>query len=292
MEITNWKIKRALMMPKKRLFKKLMGKKEIYAIALRKRNGDWLIFDNKKKAFRPYICDGNFWYADPILYNDYGDDYIFAEKYNLETKKGCIVVSKIEEIDKLNFIEIISESYHMSFPEVFKLDNKLYMVPETSENNSINVYECISFPYEWKKIFEFKTNLKIVDSALVRIEKECAYFLASEISDKNPLKSRFVEYKIVFGNQIKLEIVRKNEVYSLTQRNGGGVIKRNNSRYYVIQNSTELDYGVSLTISNNKDIYNITCNDIKLSNISNKEVIGIHTYSVTDNYEAIDIRYI
>jgi hypothetical protein len=54
-----------------------------------------------------------------------------------------------------NPVPILEKSYHLSYPFVFKWQEKFYMIPETADNKTIELYECIEFPYKW----EFKMNL-------------------------------------------------------------------------------------------------------------------------------------
>ena len=51
----------------------------------------------------------------------------------------------------------------MSYPCVFAKKNKYYMIPETSENNTIEIYECIEFPYIWVKKKNLLNNVFAVD---------------------------------------------------------------------------------------------------------------------------------
>ena len=47
------------------------------------------------------------------------------------------------------------------------MDSELYIMPESSSNNTIDLYKCIDFPYKWKK----KTlidNILAVDSNLIK----------------------------------------------------------------------------------------------------------------------------
>ena len=44
---------------------------------------------------------------------------------------------------------VLTESFHLSYPYVFKYDGIYYMIPETYHANSIRVYQATNFPYDW-----------------------------------------------------------------------------------------------------------------------------------------------
>jgi hypothetical protein len=44
----------------------------------------------------------------------------------------------------------LSRSYHLSFPNVFRHDGEILMIPETVENGTVELYRATAFPYEWK----------------------------------------------------------------------------------------------------------------------------------------------
>ena len=50
----------------------------------------------------------------------------------------------------------------LSYPYLFKYDTKLYMCPETSQNNDIRIYECEIFPLKWKLKNIIMTNAIIM----------------------------------------------------------------------------------------------------------------------------------
>lgn len=122
----------------------------------------FLMFDlNNAKPF--YLADfkkimppkGAYW-ADPhIIYKD-DKYYIFIEEYIYKTKKGHISLLEITKDGKIEKpVKLIDKDYHFSYPFVFEWEGAYYMVPETAENKTIELYECVEFPYKWK----FKMNL-------------------------------------------------------------------------------------------------------------------------------------
>lgn len=90
------------------------------------------------------------WWADPIGFEYGREQIVFVEEYSQEERKGAISALKINdgEADRLGIA--IKEDYHMSFPFVFEYEGGIYMIPETSRNQTVNLYACEEFPLKWK----------------------------------------------------------------------------------------------------------------------------------------------
>ena len=42
--------------------------------------------------------------------------------------------------------DVLVMDYHLSFPYVFKEDENIFLMPETSQNNRLEIYKCVDFP--------------------------------------------------------------------------------------------------------------------------------------------------
>ena len=82
---------------------------------------------------------------------------------------GKIALATSRDGFKWNYEKIVlEEPCHLSYPYVFKWDNKIYMIPETRALREIRLYVATDFPTKWK--FE-KTILKgkrFADNSLIR----------------------------------------------------------------------------------------------------------------------------
>jgi len=91
-------------------------------------------------------------------------DYCFVEEYSYSASRACISVYELKEKTALRLGKAIVENFHMSFPYIFKFESKVYMVPETSANKDIRLYECVSFPLEWRLCKVLMSGLSAVDT--------------------------------------------------------------------------------------------------------------------------------
>lgn len=108
----------------------------------------------------------NQWVADPFLFEENGKHYLFCEQYDNTKNKAGISCYEIIDGKATNGTLIIEESYHLSYPCVFKIKDKHYMIPESSANNTIDLYVASEFPFKWSHKKTLLKGEKYVDSTI------------------------------------------------------------------------------------------------------------------------------
>ena len=282
----------------KRFIKKATFYDEVYTIGIRKtaERADGSLFDSAK-AFEPIPQSPDIWMADPLLFTKDGKDWLFVELFQKFCSLGRIAVI---DPDNLNAdpVIIIREPYHMSFPMVFEWNGDYFMIPETSGNHSINLYQCEQFPYQWKCIASFPVDALVVDSVIINKTRDYITLLGSETNPQNELLVRFVSYTIAKSEDgYTLDYSPSDRSFTYTERNGGYPVIRDNRTCLVTQNSSTIDYGVSLSRSSyESDDFTIhetvTPDMAQMRGIGSASVIGVHTYSEGITHEVIDMRYL
>ncbi len=108
-------------------------------------------------------------WADPFIWIKGGYIYIFYEEQPLDTRRGRICCLTLD--NHLVIIEnkpVLEQPYHLSYPFLFEYNNVLYMLPETGENRTIEIYRCVQFPGQWEKVKNLMTDIYAVDSTLLQ----------------------------------------------------------------------------------------------------------------------------
>ena len=85
-------------------------------------------------------------YADPFLFVDGETLYIFYEK---QTVGEHGVIEAVRTTDLKNFQcvgEVLREPFHVSYPNVFRSGDGIYMVPESCATDEISLYKFADFP--------------------------------------------------------------------------------------------------------------------------------------------------
>ena len=116
--------------------------------------------------FRTLVSPHDRYWADPFLVSRDGSHFIFVEDFRYADRKGRISVLEFKDGKIRDYQEIIDTPYHLSFPFIFEHDENLYMIPESSQNNSIDVWSCEKFPYSWRKSHVLMDNVAAVDTVL------------------------------------------------------------------------------------------------------------------------------
>ena len=108
-----------------------------------------------------------FW-ADPFILKRNNTYYLFVEEYIYSLERGRIACLTLDNQQKIKENQLILDKpYHLSYPFIFEYDNNLYMIPESSQNKTIDLYRCGKFPATW--VFE-KTlinNITAFDTTVV-----------------------------------------------------------------------------------------------------------------------------
>jgi hypothetical protein len=108
-----------------------------------------------------------FW-ADPFVLERNAKHYIFFEELIYKNGRGNISVIELDE--KGNYSEpqlVLEKEYHLSYPFIIEDKGDLWMIPETAENNQIELYKCEEFPLKWNLEKVLLENVVAVDSTIL-----------------------------------------------------------------------------------------------------------------------------
>jgi hypothetical protein len=120
------------------------------------------------ETFKPILPPPDRDWADPFVWFQDGTYYLFIEEKLYATNIGRILCFKLDS--KLNIVSkevVLEKPYHLSYPFVYQHRDELYMVPESHQNNSIDLYKCSNFPLEWKFEKTLIPGIRSVDATLI-----------------------------------------------------------------------------------------------------------------------------
>jgi hypothetical protein len=108
--------------------------------------------------------------ADPFLLKENSVWYMFFEVVRTKENRGDIGMAISEDGLQWQYKQIVlTESFHVSYPHVFKWNDDFYMIPESKGADSVRLYKATHFPTEWS----FQTTLlagKYIDSSFFYYE--------------------------------------------------------------------------------------------------------------------------
>ncbi len=286
-------------------FQKLIGYEAIFSCAFCTREHGKELYRTssmKDTVFSVLSHTKEYWYADPLLWEQEGKEVVFLERVDRRTGLGCISCSDITDGSWKEPVPVIRENYHMSFPMCFEWGGELLMIPETEMNKSVNLYRCVDFPYQWDKVGEFLKGRKLVDSIVWSKEEDKVSILASEYDPNDVFYTRYYKYELCKKNG-HIDVCDKGKVsdfYTLMSRMAGPAIKEK-VPLVPIQRSTSGIYGYSVQFCEKgkylpdkqiKELLPADFNVMRHNNGIGRKLIGVHTYSQSSHFEVIDIQYL
>ena len=191
--------------------------------------------------------------------------------------------SKLDENYNLTNIELCLDlNYHLSFPCIFTYNNHIYMIPETSSQRCIKLFECIEFPTKWKFSKNLINNISAPDVSFFQYN-DIIYLFTNERDHLKIFYSNdlFGDFKAHPINNIKTNA-----------RNAGNIFIRNNILYRPAQICTpSYGYGIALYKINKISTIEYDEELIKTYNPDwFPELTGCHTFNICDNLLITDGR--
>jgi len=124
-------------------------------------------FSSSIWRFRELMPPKDRFYADPFIVQREGAYYVFMEELRYANNRGFISCCRIDEGGKVaEPVPVLERPYHLSYPFLFEVSGDLYMIPESSQNNAIELYRCVEFPAKWEKHSDLMQGVSAVDATL------------------------------------------------------------------------------------------------------------------------------
>ena len=266
----------------------ILNKKQVWQIGVQEKN--WKNFDFQKisKLKNPK----NRFLADPFIFSKDSLTAIFVEDFSFSENKGSISAILLDEKGDKEPQKIIEEDFHLSFPFVFKYNDKLYMVPESRRDKSIRIYECVDFPYNWRFSHKIMDHIDAVDSII--FYKEPHWWLMANVGDKKSLDVSSRAYLFYSDSPLSMDWKehKKNPVvFSSDFARNGGLILEDDRIIRVRQKYGFNQYGKQISLS---EILTLTPDEFfekQLKEIIpkfSKKIKGIHHLSSEKSFSVID----
>jgi len=267
-------------------YKDEFEKELVWNVAIRKRGSHekFHVIELPSKAY---------WMADPFLFEYEGENYLFFERFDRKRKKGELAYSPI--YDDLHIGPekvIISRPYHLSFPNIFSYNGEIYIIPESSENKTLEIYKAIEFPNKWELYRVIMADIAAVDTIIYDKQIDRIVLLTSIGTNCCIVENRLIkldcEFLVVDSQLNKAESDFGN-------RNGGALFFRNDTTYRVGQDCKNGQYGTGLVLyklcgcRNEAQVAYYGAHDFQIDKLL--PYCKVHTYNRNFEYETIDLGY-
>lgn len=234
------------------------------------------------------------WAADPFLTEYEGKIYLFAELFLYKSERNGVIGYCEFRGDHFSEWKVaMDEHWHLSYPNVFVRNGKLYMCPESYQKREVGIYELQKFPNQWKQVETLFTNVQYVDTTFLEYEDE-QYIFTFRPTFKGD-EGMLLLYRREAGGKLSDPIEVTDDVGCA--RPGGNLIQANGKLYRVSQDSTHF-YGDGIVFSEIDALWptyrehavkRMTPENQRV--ITGEKVLGMHTYNRCGKLEVIDVRY-
>lgn len=105
------------------------------------------------------------YYADPFPFEHEGRLYLFCEEYPYATGKAVISVAEVDGPGWIATPRVVLEAdCHLSYPLVFRHEGEIWMMPESSAGDRLDLYRAERFPDVWVRDRTLIEGLAISDA--------------------------------------------------------------------------------------------------------------------------------
>jgi len=129
-------------------------------------------------AFHSIVPGKDRYWADPFIVARENQYYVFIEEKLYATGRGRIACLTLDADGNLQSHHVVLERpYHLSYPFIFEYRGGIYMLPETAQNRTLELYRCAHFPDQWEWTKALMTDIYAVDATLFEFENKWWLFL-------------------------------------------------------------------------------------------------------------------
>jgi hypothetical protein len=232
-------------------------------------------------------------WADPHVIHRNGNYYIFLEEKLFETDKGNISLIVMDEKGHYGApMRIIEKPYHLSYPFVFEWKGEHYLIPESGDDRTIQLYKCVRFPDKWEFQHNLMENVEAADATLFYHRQKWWLFTSIKEHDGYP---NWDELFLFYSDNLlskKWTPHPLNPIISDVRkaRPAGKIFQRNGDIYRPSQNSSKR-YGYGLKFNQIVKLSETEYEEIEVRSIEpiwDKNISAVHSFSREGNLTVID----
>ena len=224
----------------------------------------------------------NKWFADPFIYKDSPDQLeLFVEEFDYSIGRGrighLVISKKSRKIEKLSII--LERDTHLSFPAIYRVEDKVYVHPENSASGKSYMYrydEALDRLVEPVEVLD-----EPVTDAIIREEGGHFTMYATKVPVPNGKELFVYQSDSLFGPYLFTEKIAFDKAFA--RMAGAMIITEMGEVIRPAQDCEGGDYGQAVHfMSGNKVISSLTP--------PMKRYAGIHTFNTLGETFIVDLK--
>lgn len=272
-----------------------------WTLAYRKKYGqeDLVLYD-KQVTFRLFPENHRYWCADPFLFEQGEQAYLFFERYDRWSGKGHIAYSLLMDNKVSEPKAILFASHHLSFPFIFRKGEEIYLIPESGDAGQVVLYRAESFPDRWKKEKILIEDFRGTDTVVFEAEG-ARWLLTSKPVTVDIHRQHLYLYEM--DDQMDL-IPHPGNPFgdgSTSVRAAGGLLTLEGKLLRPVQDGNPGNYGSrvifrELSVIDRDSFLEMDYEALEASDIQlgkgevGRRYVGLHTYNQSEHYEVVDLK--
>jgi hypothetical protein len=269
---------------------RLFQERTEWFIAFRPRVGPRTVL-NDLTGFRAVVPPRGRFYADPSIVKADNKTYLFLEDFDFSKNRALISCAEIQKDEVIGRpFNVLEKNYHLSYPFVFRYRDQTYMIPETRERDTIELYRAVDFPAKWEFLKFLAQNIRAVDSTI--FANQGKLWLFANVAE--PGASTFDELHLFLADSLEgnWSSHPKNPIVSDVRRaRPAGALFVEGGKLIRPSQDCSLRYGAALVLNEVKTLSETDYWEAPFSRIEPGWHVGsicTHTYNRTDEFEVLD----
>ncbi|PBJ13830.1 hypothetical protein [Flavobacterium sp. ACN6] len=137
------------------------GESETYPNSINAKENPIYSIENLKKE-----NDSTMFLADPFFLKEKDTFYLFFEHKKTKENGDIGLLTSFDGKKYQYKGTVLSQKFHLSYPQVFKYKNNFYMIPESKQANGVLLYKAAHFPFDWKICDTLLKDVRLKDPSI------------------------------------------------------------------------------------------------------------------------------
>lgn len=172
---------------------------------------------------------------------------LFVELFDYRTKRGEIYYYRYDKALKLLDSGLaLKEPWHLSYPFLFRDEDRIYMLPEAHRSGKLTLYRAVRFPNQWEPVATLLEQ-PVIDASILRYQDRWWMFYTLPGPEQRQMRELHIAYADTLtgpwishpGNPVRVE--------RDSSRPGGTPFIHENTIYVPTQDCTD-DYGQAIRV--------------------------------------------
>ncbi len=228
-------------------------------------------------------------YADPFFWECGRRVFCFFEDYSYISKLGRISCGEVTpECDLIDVRPVLEPKYHLSYPYIFEDNGDIFLIPESADNGTVDLFRAISFPHQWEHV---QTLLDAPGLDTIIVRRDGLYWMFTSIAEP---RGASLQLALLFSPTLtgKYQFHRDTPITADSRyARGAGRISECDGALIRPSQDCSGTYGRAIHFRKIVDLTPTTYREEPLFTLEAPEgFLGVHSYDRAASIEVIDGR--